>query len=479
MPMQSESLDSGYRSPRIECHHLPEPLLVFGDGGMHIDPKTGIAQYGPRSYMPTRRHPASVRVGFIGTAGTIDTARNWLDANAEGVLGDAKHPEFPGFMADRGFFSSLTYDDTWVEPIRQSELAELLGIRASRNRFEQVVSLFDEKLRLLAERDQAPEYVVIALPDNLIAQSGTVDFRDRQQGDVHRDLHRALKAVAMKHRLPTQVVRQATMEGRDDDHPSKIAWNFFTGLYFKAGGIPWSPVGLTPGTCFVGISFFHPLGTSDRRIQTSLVQAFDEHGDGLVLRGHDFEWDAKKEGSRSPHLNEDQASQLIQMVLDRYEAEMHQLPRRVVVHKTSQYWPREREGFGEALRSRVALYDLVALTAQNKVRLITSSKYPPLRGTWFAVGDLDYLYTTGFVPELGEFHGMHVPSPVQLSDHVGQDTSREMLLKEVLLLSKMNWNSAHLGGLLPITIRFSRLVGDTLREVPADRDPRPQFKYYM
>jgi len=25
-------------------------------------------------------------------------------------------------------------------------------------------------------------------------------------------------------------------------------------------------------------------------MQTSLVQAFDEHGEGLVLRGHDFDW---------------------------------------------------------------------------------------------------------------------------------------------------------------------------------------------
>jgi hypothetical protein len=68
------------------------------------------------------------------------------------------------------------------------------------------------------------------------------------------------------------------------------------------------------------------------------VQAFDEHGEGLVLRGHDFEWDAEKEGSRSPHLTESQAYDLIQMVLARYRQEMKQTPRRVVVHKTSQYW---------------------------------------------------------------------------------------------------------------------------------------------
>mgnify|MGYP005847462945 FL=1 len=155
------------------------------------------------------------------------------------------------------------------------------------------------------------------------------------------------------------------------------------------------------------------------------------------------------------------------------------MPRRVVIHKTSRYWPGERDGFTSVLTGRVAEYDLMALSPQSVVRLITASKYPPLRCTRFSVGDLDYLYTTGFIAALNEFHAMHVPSPLQIADHVGQDTPRRTLLWEVLALTKMNWNSAQFGGLLPITLRFSRLVGDIMREIPPDRDPLPQFKYYM
>jgi hypothetical protein len=59
------------------------------------------------------------------------------------------------------------------------------------------------------------------------------------------------------------------------------------------------------------------------------------------------------------------------------------------------------------------------------------------------------------------------------------DTSREVLLKDVLALTKLDWNSVALGGLLPITIRFSRLVGEIKREVPSDREPLPQFKFYI
>jgi hypothetical protein len=213
-------------------------------------------------------------------------------------------------------------------------------------------------------------------------------------------------------------------------------------------------------------------------MQTSLVQAFDEHGEGLVLRGPDFEWDPDKEGTPSPHVTDQQAAQMMETVLARYQRERRQLPRRVVVHKASRYWPGERDGFISTLKGRVAEYDLVALSPQSTVRLITASKYPPLRCTRFSIGDLDYLYTTGFIAALNEFHAMHVPSPLQVADHVGQDTPRQTLLWEVLALTKMNWNSAGFGGLLPITLRFSRLVGDIMREIPPDRDPLPQFKYY-
>lgn len=463
----------------IVCIYLPEPLLRFGDDGLHIDPKSGIARYGPRSWHMPSRHPAIVRVGIIGTAETTGTACRWLQNASNGITGNLRHPEFPGYRNDRGFFSTLLFEDAWTEQITQSELRGLLDNRRSRQRFEGAVALVDHKLRLLSEQDQPPQYVVIALPDALVRQCRSVTYRDKDLGEVHRNLRTAIKSAAMKYHLPTQLLSQQVSEGRDNDNPAKIAWNYFTGLYTKTGGMPWSPNGLTPSTCYVGIAFYRPLGTKHSTLCTSLVQAFDERGEGLVLRGHDIEWDPDKEESRSPHLTEQQAHDLIDMVLTRYRAEMGQSPQRVVVHKTSRYWQAERSGFQAALGNQVNRYDLVALEQQSAVRLITKSKYPPLRGTAFSIGGLDFLYTTGYIADLEEYHAMAVPSPLRIADHIGQDTSRENLLRETLILTKMNWNSAHFAGSLPITLKFSRLVGDIMREIPPDRIPLTQYKYYM
>lgn len=473
-------MNSPFGGQVIRSQYLGEPTLQFADEREHVDPKLGISRFGPKSFSPRRRHPAYVRVGFIGSADTIASTREWIQKNAEGVAGDEKHPEFPGCMADRGFFSQLDFDSDWQAQLYQADIENLLDTRASRERFEALLRVLEQKLAFLSQKDQPPEYIVVALPDELYRKCKIVNYRDRHLGEVHRDLRRAFKAVAMKYRIPTQFIRQQTIDGREKDHPSKVAWNFFTGLYFKGGGFPWGPIGLTPGTCYIGIGFYRALGSTVSTMHTSLVQAFDEYGEGLVLRGPEFNWNAEEEGTPSPHLTEEQTTSLISLVLERYQNELNQNPQRVVVHKSSRFWPDEKTGFKQALRKRVKQYDLLSLdTRQSSVRLLTPSTYPPLRGTRFTVGDVDYLYTTGFLADLGQYHSLHVPSPVQVTDHIGQDTPRETLLREILVLTKMNWNSSRLGGKSPITLRFSDLVGEIMREIPPDRDPLPQFKFYM
>lgn len=462
----------------MKCSYFTEPRLCFGGGKEHVDPKAGLACFGPMSLDPLKRHPTALRIGFIGTSETVEKAEQWISINSKGVSGDEKHPGFPGCSGERGLHTVLEFKKDWVESITQTELDDVLKIRTRRTRFEKALELVDEKLQLLDRKDLNPEYVILAIPEILAEKCYSVDYPEIGLGIVHRDLRRAIKAKAMTYKIPTQLIDQKTIEFRDPDNPAKIAWNFFTALYFKAGGTPWGPIGLAPGSCYMGISFYRGLGSANPKMFTSLVQAFDEHGEGLVFRGPDFEWNAQEHQSQSPYLKKEDAYRLVGFALDKYFAEMKQFPSRVVVHKSSRWNPEEKAGFREGLRNKVGRYDLVALQRQSQVRLITTSKYPPLRGTRFTLGDLDYLYTTGFVAELGQFHGMHVPTPLLIADHVGSDNPRETLIKEILILTKMNWNAARLGGLMPITLRFARRVSEIMKEIPPDKDPLPQAKFY-
>jgi hypothetical protein len=71
-----------------------------------------------------------------------------------------------------------------------------------------------------------------------------------------------------------------------------------------------------------------------------------------------------------------------------------------------------------------------------------------------------------------------VPAPLRIVDHYG-DTSKNQLLKELFVLTKMNWNTANVDGAFPITLQFARLVGEILKEFPENETPNPKYIYYM
>lgn len=465
-------------TPRTSTIWLEEPDLLFADNKVNPDPKVGIPLYGPRS-LGTKRHKKEVHVGFIGTGESVSVAQDFIAECCEGVGGDEDTPPFPGFKPDRGFYSEILTDSKIFEPITHQESQEILSIRRSKERFETFLALLEDKLRVLTRKDYPLDYIFLVLSKDLYKECRVTDYFEKGRGAVHRDLRRAFKSVAMHFLKPTQILQETTTLGvsgrRQLDHKAKIAWNLMTGLYFKVEGLPWGPTGLAPDSCFIGISFYRPLGEASL-LRSSVVQAFDENGDGLILRGQDFQWDEKKDG-RSPHLEEPLASELIERVLEKYEDERGVLPQRVVVHKTSRYESAEKRGFETALR-KVKQYDLLSLSPTSDVRLLRLGRYPPLRGTALNVGKVSYLYTNGYLPTLGEYPHGHVPSPLQITDHVG-DTPLKQILSESLVLTKMNWNSADFSALKPITLRFADLVGDILREVPKDRNPEPKYKFYM
>jgi hypothetical protein len=63
-----------------------------------------------------------------------------------------------------------------------------------------------------------------------------------------------------------------------------------------------------------------------------------------------------------------------------------------------------------------------------------------------------------------------------------RDAMRETfldLLREMLALSKMNWNTADFSCEEPITLAFARKVGPILAEIPRDIQPQPEYRFYM
>ncbi len=180
-----------------------------------------------------------------------------------------------------------------------------------------------------------------------------------------------------------------------------------------------------------------------------------------------------------PHLSELDAWTLLSHALKRYREEHRHLPARVVLHKTSTFNKAEMAGFSAAVEEQsIEFFDFLAL-AKSGMRLFRHGKYPPLRGTCLHLDDSNHLlYTRGSSEFYETYTGMYVPRALHLQ-LAARETAPEKLALEILALTKLNWNSTQIDGSFPITLRAAKRVGDVLKYVPDEEEPRAQYSFYM
>src|SRR3972149_7962023 len=97
-----------YCSPAFESGVLSEPLLVFGGQHQHIDPKTGLALYGPYSLVGQNKSPiTSIILGTVGPSAMLADAEQWLKACQNVVTNEGSepflYPHFPGINVELPF----------------------------------------------------------------------------------------------------------------------------------------------------------------------------------------------------------------------------------------------------------------------------------------------------------------------------------------------------------------------------------------
>lgn len=510
-------------SPAFSVRHIPEPALSFRGGGQSVDPKTGIELFGPAAFDHGPR--GSIRVGVIGTGDTItglrrwvERARNRIDAglNPRGKPYDPfLSPSFPGFAGDTPFACGVAFSDRLTVTLTNGQIERCLAAGTFEGRVRAVVELVAAQLCVLAGKDPPPDVVICAMPKGVEEACGRrandptrrvrvpkrirecqkmlAEAERRGQGFLFdpnpddedcewlaaagfRSFHNALKAHAMRSKLATQLIWESTLDGsRRLQDPATVAWNFFTALYFKADNMPWELRFSSPRTCFVGVSFYRESDEPNSPTRTALAQAFTESGEGLVLRGERITWDRDRD--RRPHLGREAAERLLRQVLDLYAEHFGDPPKRVVLHKTSRFWPDELAGFRSGLGS-IHSHDFLALERRG-VRFLRLGHEPPVRGTMIELGRRNYLvYTRGYIPFLRVYPGTRIPNPLEVVEHYG-DSAADTVCSEILALTKLNWNTCAFASGSPVTVAFSRQVGTILKALPEGIEPLTRYKYYM
>lgn len=473
---------------------LEEPLLQFGYG-QGICPKDGITKFHPYDLEMVR--PEKIKTALIGRADSLDTILKWIEGCRSSIPGKVSKnpkpnlfPRFPGFNQNLAFKSEISYDDSYIRKINNSDFEEALKEKGSLDdRIEKMVELYLAEIKFLA-KNKNPDVILCVLSEKFMEEITLAELpsvedpeedREPEEGEeeeyLESNFRRLLKARAMQYNIPIQIVRDRIVGSKAGiQDQATIGWNFYTALYYKAGGTPWALIKNQDfDTCYAGISFYR---SRDRQtIQTSVAQIFNERGKGVILRGEQVEM---KKFDRTPHLSDEQAFRLLDNSLQEYWDAIKIFPKRLVLHKTSNYSEAEIGGFQAAARKRnIHAVDMVTIHERTDLRLYREQDYPPRRGVMMTMDEKNYLlYTRGAVEFYETYTGKYIPHPLQVR-LFKYDENPELINREILALTKMNWNNTQFDRRFPITIECSRNVGEILKYLRPDDNVQIKYGFYM
>ncbi len=475
----------------MKLEFVKEPHLIFANGE-HICPRRGISAYGVFDQTQETRR-TEIYVGGVGSSECMEMLGTWLNRCKAGIEApvNAKQENlkltFCGFNKNAGFGADIRFSGDLARPIKNSDIAKVVAIPSRTARIKAAIELYYENIKFLAQNRHV-DVIICVMPEVLYKvisteEEGGDDTLDEEEDDAQGEelnFRRALKARSMPLGKPLQLIRQVNLDetksaGQQDD--ATKAWNFCTALYYKSGPtIPWKleQESSRATSCAVGIAFYR---SRDRQsLCTSLAQIFDELGNGLILRGTPVQID---KDDRVPRLTAQQAYDLIAAALNEYRVALRNFPARLVIHKSSNFTPEEIDGIEGAVQDlHIDAVDFVTIL-DSRLRLFRDGNYPPFRGTLARVEDNRLLlYSRGSVWYYQTYPGLYVPQPIELRV-VKSEESPTLIAKEILGLTKMNWNNTQFDGKYPVTLGCARKVGEILKYLEDSETPQIRYGYYM
>ncbi|MCF0059855.1 hypothetical protein MUK70_11450 [Dyadobacter chenwenxiniae] len=522
---------------------LSEPLLEFGNDRLSEDPKQGITIGGFFS-TSSYTHRSELHYALIGTSFGLEKTTEWIESfsglieatakevkmtsetkildgevidedDEDGLLfsGDFEdefedtstevqiqyeqnkrlNPDFPGFSSEAVFRCSFVNDETNNRTIKQSKVESIL-VDNDLTDFDRIVRICDlykdAYIDLLTTSLSLPNLCFIVIPAKVFKDLSSIPFK----GNSFFNLRRYLKAqlITLPGSIPVQIILEDTVLGKKKSLQdlSMQAWNFVVANYYKNGGTPWTLTLKDKHTCFIGISFHKVLNADTNLVRSSIAQAFNYEGKGIVFIGKSFKWDSNFHNTPAPHLTYNYAEDLIKSVIERYKRFNNNiLPNRVVIHKTTDFWNSsqhaeyaEVEGLKDGIRKVLGddvTIDLVTIKTSSIKLLRREGRYPVVRGTMLPLDQYTgVLYTTGYIPYYETYPGLHIPRPLEISIFEGESTLKRVC-EEILALTKLNFNNCNFFDSLPITLRFAQKVGEIVQYADDDSVLPDKYFFYM
>lgn len=476
------------RDPRWEereAFQCEEPVILFSiddKSKATINQLKGLVKYGPIdcSYSKNLQTRAPIKLGLIVPDLSLTRLLVHLRLLNERENNNGKDkflPDYPGFK--NAFKCGLIVpdeDDSKRCCVYDQMEASCLSEQEFFNRLKSAINRF--------ELNRSDFDVLIVYIPNVFNK-----FRKSESISPDFDLHDALKLYATDRNITLQFIEERSVSSKEK---CKVLWGLSTAIYAKSAmGALWHPQTIDESTAYVGISY---AISKKEGICIGCSQLFDSTGTGMRMLLRKIEFPKFTDHHRkNPYMGQEEARNMMLALREEYyRCNPATKLDRIVIHKTTPFMKAEILGILQAFEG-VTDIELIQIREFSRWKGIKFGldytkvdNYPVDRGMVIPISDDScLLWTHGVVQhsDLGIGHyyknGRGIPSPVVVRRFYG-NCPGEVLIREILMLTKMNWNSGDcLYKLLPVTLDFAKVLSRMSKQDEALYNKAYDFRYFM
>lgn len=463
-----------------KCYQAKETELAFdyeNDSCIAVNQLKGLINYGPLESYANR----SVRLAVLSPrecAADIWRHLNELNKHHATTLKQDKAflPEYIGFQdVFRCGLNIPNGNDT--KRFKGYSLSDAL--KASVEEFFNGICLYIDVM----EREKHEfDVLVIYIPNQLSK------MRELKNENVYFDLHDSLKIYCAGKGIVTQIIEERSVHTNSD--MAKIMWGLSTAIYTKAVGKLWKPKMTRYGTAYIGLSYVQSIKNNEK-ISIGCSQLFDSEGNGMELYLRPLK--DPQIIQKNPYMRSGDACRLMNNLKRIYDESvpLHKL-NRIVIHKTTHFTKEEMEGITKGLAGvdNIELLQIQEFSAWRAIRFQNdvATPFPIQRGTVIPLDkDTFLIWTHGSVQHdelagknLNYYkNGRGIPAPLLVKRFMEKSSALE-LVNEILMLTKMNWNSGDgLYKILPVTLDFAKALSRVAKQDLVVYDRPYNFRYFM
>lgn len=500
-----------------ELTYLKEPQLSFGYNQKTSDPRDGLMLYGA---FDREKIKGQVNIGIIGCEKQREYLKDYLKKIHQPIhnnTNDVARPFFAGLESVFGIH--INFENIQEINVSDNEVNKFLHYQDGHQRVFNLTKLYADELIKYSKQEEMPVtvwFVVISddiykygRPNSKIPKSKEniklgLKPKDRNpnQGFLFEDLndlkeayefeinfHNQLKAKLLDDKIVTQIIKESTIayeilwDKEDKIEKQRVfdsakAWNISTTLYYKVGGLPWRLGDVREDVCYLGLVYKKLENDQNNRSACCAAQMFIDSGDGMVFRGNigDYFNPITKEF----HITKEDAMNLINHSLEAFKEKLGKgkYPKEIFIHAKTYFDDEEWEGFKEAVEGKSKIIG-VRIQSTSEFKLYRDFSFCVPRGMTMKVAtNKAFLWTKGFISRLQTQVGLETPNPISVEVTRG-DADIIQVCKDVLALTKLNYNACIFADGQPVTLRFADSIGEVLtagQNVKTDVLP---FKHYV